>query len=183
MDNTTKEKILLIGSGLWYFGAGMLGPLLVVFAENVGGDILEITWAWAIYLLVMGILTIIFGKYSDKWNKEKVMLLGYGLNAVFTFGYLFVTNPISLFFVQAGMGLAAALATPTWDALYAKYEDSKKSGSAWGLADGMPQIVTAVSIIIGGLIVTKSSFTTLFIVIGIIQVIATIYQAKILFRK
>jgi hypothetical protein len=40
-------KVLMTGSLLWYFGDGMLGPLFVVFAERIGGNILEIAWAWA----------------------------------------------------------------------------------------------------------------------------------------
>ncbi len=177
------EKILLVGSGLWYLGEGMLGPLFTIFAQNIGGDILEISWAWATYLLVMGVLNIILGKYSDHWNKEKVMVWGYGLNAVFTFGYLFVSSPFHLFFVQAGLGVATALATPTWDALYAKHEDRKKDGSAWGLAAGIPDIVIGIAIILGGLVINYFSFTLLFIIMGIIQVIATVYQAQILYCK
>lgn len=169
-------KILLIGSLLWYFGEGMLGPLFTVFAQQVGGDILEITSAWAIYLIVLGVLTIIVGKYSDKMDKEKLMLVGYALNAVFTFGYLFVNDTISLFLVQAGLGFATALATPTWNALYAKSYDGKKGGSAWGIADGAPRIVTAIGIILGGLVVTFFSFTVLFIAMGIIQLLAALYQ-------
>ncbi|MFA5931602.1 MAG: MFS transporter [archaeon] len=170
-------KILLIGSLLWYFGEGMLGPLFTVFAQQVGGDVLEITSAWAIYLIVLGVLTIIVGKYSDKMDKEKLMIAGYGLNAIFTFGYLFVNDAISLFLVQAGLGFATALATPTWNALFAKSYDQSKDGSAWGIADGLPRIVTAIGIILGGLIVTFFSFTVLFVSMGIIQLIAAFYQA------
>lgn len=177
------EKILLIGGGFWYFGEGMLGPLFAIFAQKIGGNVLEITWAWATYLLVLGILTLILGKYSDKCNKKKMMISGYSLNAIFTFGYLFVKNPWSLLLVQAGLGLACALATPTWDALYSEHMNKKKDGDAWGLADGLPYIVTGMAVIIGGLIVTYYSFNYLFITMGIIQVIAAIYQARILFFK
>ena len=40
-------------------GEGMLGPLFAVFAQRIGGNILDITWAWAIYLGMTGILTIV----------------------------------------------------------------------------------------------------------------------------
>ena len=54
--------ILLLGANLWYFGEGMLGPLFAVFSEKVGGDILDITWAWAAYLVVTGVCYIVVGK-------------------------------------------------------------------------------------------------------------------------
>ena len=121
-----KIKILLYGSNLWYLGEGMLGPLFAIFAERIGGNILDISWAWATYLIVTGLLSIIIGKISDtKISKEKLMIAGYLLNTIFTFSYLTVSEPIHLFFVQGGLGIAAALPSPTWSALYAKYEDKK----------------------------------------------------------
>jgi MFS family permease len=178
-----KIQILLYGANLWYLGEGMFGPLLAVFTERLGGDILNITAAWATYLIVTGFLTIIVGRISDTWNKEALMVSGYALNALFTFGYIFVETPYQLLIVQAGLGMAAALATPTWNALYAKHEDRKHAGFAWGLAGGEFQIITGIAIIIGGLIVSSFSFTTLFIMMGIIQFFATLYQAQILLKK
>jgi len=102
---------------------------------------------------------------------------------VFTFGYLFVSAPAHLFIVQAGLGVAAALATPTWNALYAKNEDKKHDTYEWGLAGGEAEIITGTAIVLGGVIVTYFSFTTLFISMGLIQTIATFYQARILRQK
>jgi predicted MFS family arabinose efflux permease len=175
-------RILLYSSNLWYFGEGMLGPLFAVFAKRVGGDILYISWAWGLYLIIAGVLTIFFGKISDKKkiSKKTLLICGYSLNTIFTFGYLLVSSTLHLFLVQAGLGVAAALATPTWDALYAKYEDKQKRGYLWGMAGGQGQIFTGVSLVLGGLIVNQFSFQFLFIVMGTIQLIATIYQAQIL---
>jgi MFS family permease len=180
MKFSRTTKILLLGANIWYFGEGMLGPLFAIFAERIGGDILDITWAWATYLFLTGVVYIVVGKLiSGKKYKAKIMVAGYGLNALFTFGYLFVSSPLQLFFVQAGLGIAEAIGTPAWDALYAKNVDKEADTYAWGLAGGQSQIVTAIAIIGGGLIVHYISFNTLFIIMGIIQVLATIIQAKI----
>lgn len=173
-------SVLLIGGNIWYFAEGMFGPLFAIFSEQIGGDILDVTWAWATYLIVAGILYIVVGNATDKKCKEEFMVLGYALNAVFTFGYLFVSSPWHLFIVQAGLGIAAACATPTWNALYAKYEDKKHDGFEWGLAGGSAQIITGIALICGGYIVNFTSFTVLFLIMGIIQTIATIMQARIL---
>lgn len=175
------ERILLNGSNLWYLGEGMLGPLFAVFAERVGGDILDIAWAWATYLIVTGVLTIVFGKLSDhSLHKDKLMVAGYALNALCTFSYLLVDTPMQLLIVQLGLGVASAMATPTWNALYAKRMSRKKDGFLWGLADGQAQIITGFSMIAGGIIVSYGSFTHLFIIMGCVQVAATAYQARIL---
>ncbi len=175
-----EERILLYGAAFWWFGEGLLGPLFAVFAGKVGGDILEITWAWAIYLFVTGALSLVVGRWADKIGHAKLMTAGYALNALFTFGYIFVDSTLGLFIVQAGLGVALALADPTWDALYAKFENPKTAGLSWGLSHGLEQMLTAVSILIGGLIVSYYSFTALFVIMGVIQTIGAIYQARIM---
>ncbi|MDP4261321.1 MAG: MFS transporter [Bacteroidota bacterium] len=181
MKFSKTTKILLLGANIWYFGEGMLGPLFAVFTERIGGDILDITWAWATYLLMTGVSYIVVGRLiSGKKYKAKVMVAGYGLNALCTFGYLFVSTPLHLFFVQAGLGLAEAIGTPAWDALYAQSVEKHADTYAWGLAGGQSQIVTAFAIICGGLIAHYTSFNVLFIVMGTVQVLATFIQAKII---
>ena len=178
-----EEKVLLIGAGFWWLGEGLFGPLFAIFAGKVGGSILDITWAWAIYLIVTGALEMVVGRVSDKIGHAKLMIAGYALNALFTFGYLFIHNTAGLFIVQAGLGVALALADPTWDALYAKYENQRKPGLIWGLEHGTEELITGASILIGGLIVVHFSFTILFIIMGSIQTVGAIYQAKILFME
>ncbi|PIR03990.1 MAG: MFS transporter [Candidatus Magasanikbacteria bacterium CG11_big_fil_rev_8_21_14_0_20_39_34] len=174
-------KILLLGANIWFFGEGLLGPLFAVYTQKVGGDVLDISWAWATYLILAGCLYILVGKLTDKHNnKEKVMVIGYALNAIMTFGYLLVSVPWHLFVVQAGLGVAVAMSTPTWNALYAKYSDKEYDGFLWGLAGGMAQICTGLAIIVGGYIVSYGSFKILFITMGTLQTISTIYQAQIL---
>lgn len=173
-------RILLYADNAWYFGEGMLGPLFAVFTERIGGDVLEISWAWALYLLIGGLLIVWIGKVSDHVSKKKLLVTGYFLNAICTFGYLLVSSPLHLFMVQAGLGVAVALATPTWNALYTSYENKRLKGTAWGISDGQAKIFTGIAIIIGGLIVAFTSFTTLFVVMGIVQLVASIYLLKIL---
>lgn len=176
-----KIRSLLLADTVWFFGEGMLGPLFAVFAQRVGGDVLNIATAWAAYLIVAGIFTILVGKLSDtKIGKRRLVFLGYVLNAVFTFTYLLVNSPVRLFLVEAGLGIAAALATPTWNALFSEYEDRKKDGLTWGLADGASQLFTGIAIIIGGLVVVYLSFQSLFVIMGVIQVISVILLIPIL---
>jgi predicted MFS family arabinose efflux permease len=47
-------------------------------------------------------------------------------------------------------------------------------GEEWGLMEGSFNIITGIALLIGGLIVTNLGFQSLFITMGIIQVIATI---------
>lgn len=181
MKMQRKEFILLHGSNLWYLGAGLFGPLLAVFTGQIGGSILDISYAWATYLVVTGIATIIVGKYSDgPRRKERLLVVGYLFNTFFTFCLLTVDTPIGLFFNQFGFGIALALATPTWQALYAQYEDKKRPSMTWALFSGEAVIIQGVAILVGGMIVKYTSFDVLFITMGSMQLVATLFMAQIL---
>ncbi len=168
------RKILLASSYVWYFGEGLLGPLYAVFAQRIGGDVLELTGAYALYLIVMGALSIYIGEFTTHDSKKRLMTLGYGLNAVATFGYLLVDNPLKLFVVQGALGVAAALATPTWNSLFSMHDDKKHVGSGWGLDTGGSNITLGLAAIAGGFIMANFGFVPLFALMGIIQVASTI---------
>src|SRR3989338_5535354 len=135
---STPGKILLWGSNLWQFGAGMLGPLFAIFAEDIGGDVLDISWVYAAYLIVTGVGIILVGKLADKIGDEYLMIAGYALSALATFGYLFITTTTELLFVQILQGISLALMQPTCLALYVYFRGAGKDGGHfWGLSAGM----------------------------------------------
>lgn len=178
-------RLLLLGANLWYVGEGMLGPLIGVFSQEIGGSVLDLTWAWSIYLIVTGICTGVIGVIADRGRATaaRLMVVGYGLNALCTFAYLLVEVPWQLFLVQAGLGFASALATPTWDALYSRNALPRRAGMLWGAANAQELIVSGIAILIGGYLVTFGSFKMLFLVMGCVQVLATILQAQILIQR
>ena len=154
-------KVLLWGANIWFFGEGLLGPLLAVFTEKIGGDILDISWAWACFLIATGTCYIITGRLiNNKSRKSKAILMitGYGMNAIFTFCYLLVSTPEKLFIVQVCLGISEAMGSPTWDALYAKSLSESNDGYAWGLAGGQSQIVTGLAILAGRFLIYYFSF-------------------------
>jgi MFS family permease len=175
------EKTLLWGSNLWMLGAGMFGPLFAVFVEDIGGSILDISWLYATYLIVTGVGIIFVGKFADKVGYAWLMIAGYGLNALATFGYIFVTSATELFIIQVLLGLALALATPTWYALYDKFSgDDKSDGYIWGLSTGMGYAASGIALVAGGFIVERFSFDVLFLIMGTILALAAVYQATVL---
>ena len=179
---TKRQRVLFLGSSLWAFSEGLFGPLYVVFTERLGGNLLDVSWAWAIYLVMTGSLIILIGRISDKkwFSKSYAMYAGYVINALCTFAYLLIRTPTQLFFVEALNGLANALVEPNWHSLFARYEDKKRSGSAWGLVDGQAQIFSGLAVLLGGLIVKYFSFTALFFTMGVVQIVSLYVQVDVL---
>lgn len=97
-----------------------------------------------------------------------MMVMGYTLNALLTFGYLWVTSPLQLFWIQVGLGVAEAIGTPLWDSLYAASLHREHQTYAWGLSSGQSQIVSGLAFALGGLLTYYYSFDVLFIVMGLI---------------
>ena len=104
MKNSSVAKILKVlrySSNIWYLAEGMLGPLFAVFAQKIGGNVFDVAWAWALFLIIDGLLIVVVGKISDKYIKGNILMVaGYALNALFTFGYLFVHSTAELFFMD-----------------------------------------------------------------------------------
>ncbi len=177
---TKPLRLLLIASSLWYLSEGLLGPLFAIFSERIGGDLLDITSAWAVYLIASGIAYVIVGRLLNRsrW-KFRMIAVGYALNTIFTFSYLLVHNTTALFLVQIGLGIAEAIATPAWDAFYASRLADTEDTFAWGLASGHTQFISGVAIAIGGLIAKYLSFNALFVLMGCISLVATIVQGRL----
>lgn len=173
-------KLLLTASSLWYFSEGLLGPLFAVFSEQVGGDVLDITAAWAVYLIVSGIAYPLVGRVLNRstW-KYRMIAVGYALNTLFTFSYLLVSDTTHLLLVQVGLGIAEAISTPSWDAYFASQLGEKEDTFLWGLASGHTQFISGVAILVGGLIAEFISFRALFVTMGCISLVATIIQARL----
>jgi predicted MFS family arabinose efflux permease len=184
MNFTRPHKILLLASSLWFFGEGLFTPLFAIFSEKIGGDLLDITWALSLYMVLTGILYMLFGKLLRKSkHKELVLVIGYLLNTVFTFCYIFIHNNKQLLLLQIGLAISEALSTPIWDALFAKYLDTSDDSLFWGIAGGHSQLVSGIAIAVGGLVIYYFSFDTLFIIMGCIQALATLTQTGLLFTK
>lgn len=180
---TRRIPLLLLSSSLWYFSEGLLGPLFAVFSEQVGGDVLDITAAWAIYLIVSGVAYPIVGRLLNGtvW-KFRMITIGYALNTVFTFAYLLVSDTAELLLVQVGLGIAEALSTPSWDAYYAaqlRDNNSIDDTFFWGVASGHTQFISGVAIAVGGLIANFISFRALFVTMGVLSLFATLVQARV----
>lgn len=173
-------RLLLIASSLWYLSEGLLGPLFAVFAQQVGGDIFDISTAWAAYLIVCGLAYPITGRLVNRTRwKFRIIAVGYALHTLCTFGYLLVRDTHHLLLVQVGLGIAEAIATPSWDAFFASELRETDDTFAWGIVGGHTQFIGGVAIALGGLLAKYVSFHALFVTMGCISLAATLVQFRL----
>jgi MFS family permease len=159
----------------------MLGPLYALFAEKVGGGVMELSWVYAVFLVVTGVGVLLVGRYSDRVGLEWLLVGGCALGAVATYGYILVSDIWGLLIIQVLWGIATALSEPTWYALYDRHSgDDTRDGYVWSLSTGYGYILRGVGMLLGGYLVAHYSFNIMFAAMGTILALSTLYQARIL---
>ena len=170
-------RLLLITNGLVLLAAAMLGPIYALFVEEIGGDLLEASLTGGIFALAAGITTLIAGRYTDKLkeNNSLIVSLGYTVMGIGFFLYTFVNSIWFLFIIQVIIGFGEAIYSPAFDTLYSKHITKTKAGREWGAWEGMNYFMLAGGAAIGGFIVTYLGFTTLFIIMGSLCILSSLW--------
>jgi MFS family permease len=177
-------KILLATYGLFVLAGGLLGPIYGVFVRNIGGDLTTAGISYGLFAISAGLLLFFFGVWEDHAkHKEKFVIVGYALAVVGLTGYLFVRNPTDLFIVQIILGLAQAINTPAYDALYSKHLDKGKAASEWGLLEGMDYMGQGIAAIIGGFIAAWYGFEILFSAMAILAAIGFVLSFTLIIKQ
>jgi len=181
-------KILLLSDLLIIAGFGLISPIFAIFLKDniVGGTILAVGIAQAIYLLTKAVLQIFVSKYTDKekGNKRELTTLVIG-SLIFTIVpilYIFSTNIWHIYLAQLVSGIGAALAYPGWMTLFTRFTDKNKEGYEWSVYDTAISLGSAATAAIGAYIAEMLSFNALFIIVAIISLIGTILLGQ-LFRQ
>jgi MFS family permease len=169
-------RILLLTNGLILLAGAMLGPIYALFVKQIGGDLLDASFAGGLFALAAGVTTLIAGKYADKNKRnEHIVAFGYAMMGLGFLLYVFVNSIWFLFGVQIIIGFAEAFYSPAFDALYSKHITKKKAGREWGAWESMNYFSIAIGAGVGGLIVSNFGFNTIFIVMSSLCFISAIY--------
>ena len=157
-------KLFLISNSFFTLAAGMFGPIYAIFVNQIGGDILAAGSAWAVFMIISGLGTLLMGKIQDKLKKEKpVILIGYALQSLGFLGYFFVSNVMQLFIVQILLGISLMIQLPVFNSFYTKYLEKNKLAFQWAAWEGMYFTITGIAALIGGFVVKIFNFKFLFL--------------------
>lgn len=169
-------RILLVTNGFILVATAMLGPIYALFVEEIGGNLLDASYAYGFFALAAGITTLISGKYADKLKEnELIIVFGYGIMGLAFFGYTFVNSVVSLLVVQVIIGIGEAIYLPAFDAVYSKHLDGRKSGREWGAWEAINFFTIAFGAVTGGLLVTFFGFKAIFVIMGLLCLASAIY--------
>ena len=66
-------KILIVADAFANLALGMLGPIYAIFVGEIGGDILDVGWAYFTFTFTSGVVLYLISKWEDRvLHKEKL---------------------------------------------------------------------------------------------------------------
>lgn len=155
-------KLLIYTYSCSVFVEWILLPIYAIFVQNIGGDILDASWAMAIFLITSGLCTVLIHRL--KWSqKHKNVLLIWG-RLVWVIGialYLTVSSIATLFITQVVIALGNAMADPVFDEELEENTAKWSEVEKWWLYEWSQDIVNWLAAVIGWLAVTYFGFHTL----------------------
>lgn len=175
-----KSQYILLANYLYMSGVGLLSPIYALFVLDIGGNGFIAGASWSLYLITAGLFMLLFSKQEDiSKNARPFLVGGYAVAAMSTFMYLLVSSIPQLFLLQIVHAIGIGILTPSLRAAYAGAQDKTRQAHEWALFDGGIFILQGVAALIGGTLLVTLGFTTLFVFMGIIQLISAIVVSRV----
>lgn len=176
------KRILLLSDALFLLSGGFLGPIYALFVKQIGGDLLDASSAFALFMLTAGGVVFLLALWEDKIKHQRIFVIaGYGISMIGTAGYLLVNSTLSLFIVEILLGLAVALKDPAYDDLFS-LAGKRHLTLAWGEWEAVDYLALGGGAFAGGLIAEFFGFQTLLwsmLVLSVFSFLSSLFLLKI----
>lgn len=151
-ENPAVTRLLLPGMFLQTMAAGLLLPILPVFARTRLGLDHD---GYGFLLLAGGLATIIFlipmGKVADKVRLKTILFLGFLLTACSLGLLALLGNGDNAYYLVALLGISYAAVLPAWNSLLARAIPPERQATGWGVFATIEGLGVAVGPALGGI--------------------------------
>lgn len=156
--------------------------LLALFpmAADLHSDFVTMIWVIIAYLLVNTALVLSFGRLADMYGRKLMYNVGF---VIFTIGSSlcgFAPNGLSLVAFRVIQGTGAALLTSNSFAILSEAFPRQESGRAFGLMSIVWGIGSVLGIVLGGVIITYTSWRWIFLINVPIGIFGTVWAHRAL---
>ena len=152
------------------FGAHVVAVNLPTYAEMVGVGVAVIGVLIAAYDFAEILAKPLFGAVADRQGMKRTMLAGIAVFTVASLSYV-VVPPQLLIAVRFVQGVGAAALSAVSLALIGVYF-AERPGRAYGVYNAIKGAGYVVSPVVGGLIVVRSGFASIFVATAVIGIVA-----------
>jgi MFS family permease len=149
-------------------GAGLVAPLLPIYARELGAGALQIGMIFGAFSLSRSIFVPYFGKLSDVKGKKPFLSLGLFIYFVLSILYVFSNQIQTLILLRLGQGVASAMILPVAQAYVGMLTPKNREGFTMGLFNVSLYGGLSVGPVLGGLVRDWFGFRISFLSMGIL---------------
>lgn len=172
-------RIFTFSNSLMALAFGLFGPFYLIFINDIGGSIENFGIAVGLVVLSGALVSLIAGKYSDKFGRKPFLIFGGYASAIIVFLYTIINSVWQLYILQIASGIIISIFETSESSYLGDITAKQKRGKEIGKYHAFVGIAEALSIFIGGFLVGSFGFNIVFYLISIIFIIATTILLKL----
>jgi MFS family permease len=168
-------KTLVLSDFLINSGFSIFAPVFAIFVTNQiqNGSIQVVGFAAAIFQIFKSSLQVPIARILDKNHGEYddfySLVFGTFLMATIPFWYIFASEPVHIYIIQAIYGTGAAFAIPPWYAIFTRHIDKLQENVEWSMDSIAIGTSGALAAALGGILAGKFGFYFVFLIGGVLQ--------------
>lgn len=156
-------KILLASSILLHSGINLLAPIYAIFIKNIGGTLLDAGATIGFYAILRGLLYFLFSKIQEHTLSRKHMIsIGYFIFFISYILYIFSSEILHVFGIQALLALGEVIINPSWSAVIATSLSKGKERKIYSDFYGYRSLFEGMAAIAGGFFAMQFGFNAVF---------------------
>lgn len=153
-------------------GAGIIAPLLPLYAENLGATAVWVGIIFAAFSISRGIFMPIFGRLSDLKGRKNFICFGLFSYAVISLGYVWTNTVFELTAIRLVHGVVAAMIIPIAQAYVGDLSPVGEEGIFMGYFNAAFFTGFALGPLLGGMLTEYFSMSLAFYVMGALNFLA-----------
>ncbi len=173
-------KVFVIADFFYNSAFSSFAPTFAIFitSQIVGGSASVAGFATAIYWAVKSLCQLPIARFLDRTDGERdefwVMFVGYFMSGLVPIAYIFAREPWHLYVIQGVYGFIMAWVVPAWYSIFTRHVDKWRISFEWSLESVFSVgLATALAAALGGLMVDKFGFQTLFLFAGLLAILTS----------
>src|SRR3989475_10307618 len=157
---------LLAATMLGTMDSNALVPVIALYAQHVGANLLTIGIIVGLFSAVHAPANLFFGRIADRYGRKLPLQVGLLWDSVSLFLYSLATTPLTLALVRVSHGIGSGLVGPSSMALMADTSTNERKGRAMALYGMSLALAVVIGFGIAGPIVARLGYSTLFYVLS-----------------
>ena len=171
---------LLLAAFLINLDTTLVNVALPAMVRELHASTTQLQWVVDSYNLVFAALLLTFGSLSDRFGRKGMLLAGLAVFGTASLAGGFTTGPAQLIAARSVMGLGAAMTFPATLSLISNvFTERRERARAIGLWGAVAGVAIAMGPIVGGWLLERFSWASIFIAMAPVAAAAAVLVALV----